>query len=449
MKRLLKHRVVSKFPVSSWDKMKLDNKILMNVPRDLLRYLVNTHSAAGISDNVYGETIYVANGGKTIIVPSTVSRVNLFDIEGACIASSYLRDDSLVKRGGITGSKRVYEKYCDAKRYEMSSLPSAKSTYINAIRANQEKQRAFEQAFIQLEEFDKYDIKNGKLIIVFKDVIAEDTEARGEDIELGTLEFTVDVFNSTVLLTDGTYAQDNYYNSSAFHPHQLSGSICLGTQESDMYEAIGNNEFGIVEAILYKFAHSYTSTDSAGKHWIKWKKDHVEVPMVYVEHMGEEYPESETVHSDTYGEYILADNAIYLAYMSDYFLQEDVVHSSYEERDLYEEHAQYCELISDYAHFDNVVELQNYRGWLPINHDEVAAVDNYYYHIDDVVTPLGSEDYAPKNNCVYSTTLGEYIHVSEAIFQDHDYYTADTLPAKKEEAKAPKAKKSVDPDLNF
>lgn len=448
MKRLLTHRLVNKYSDNStnWNRMKVENKILLNVPMSLLRYLVNTHGATSISDSVYGETFYIANRGRTIIVPNTVTRIELFDIEGASVASNYFRDDSTIKRGGIGGVRRAYEKYQEVKRYEIVNVKSAKQNYIDTLKTSKEKEVLFLNTLTQLDEFERYNIRNGKFTVTFEDVIAEDTEAVGDDINLGKLVFSVDIHGNDVQLIEGTYPQGNDYNSSAFHPHQLSASICLGTQDSDMHEAISNNEFSIVEALLYKFAHSYTSSDSAGSSWERWSDEYKETPMIYVEHMGEEYPEDDCVHSRFYDEWILADHAVFLGHLDSYVLTSDTVESRHENRRILDDSAIHSDILQDYISMDDAIELENYRGWVPIDYANMTEYNGTYFHTEDMVKAIGHEEIIPKRECYYSRPLDAYILRSEAVNDGRDYYTADTLPKKEEEESPKKAKKSDDID---
>jgi len=239
-----------------------------------------------------------------------------------------------------------------------------------------------------------YKIEEDSILFTFKNVVAEDTESEGCDINLGDLVFQVPIKSGEdVKLIDGTYPHNTEYVSGGFHPHQLydDGRCCFGTQYVDLNEAIEKLEFGIVEAILYKFAHSYTSTDSAGKYYKRWAGE----PMDEDE---DEYGEDDdnTVWSDYENDYIDADEAVYLN--GDYYSPESVTFSEYHDEYIVREDSIYCEHIDDNCEEDCCVEL-NDGTYMPSEHEDVYVHEDIYYHISELVEDPDN-NYIPKNLAV-------------------------------------------------
>lgn len=242
---------------------------------------------------------------------------------------------------------------------------------------------------------------NGCVYFEFKNVIAEDTECIGEDIDLGNLKFRVSIFHTKAIIVEGTYKRSTQYSNSAHHPHDLGGEICLGTQSSDFIQAVQSLDLQVVEAILSKFAHSYNSLDSAGTYWKKWanKKMEDDEDMVWSEYHERDIPRANAIFVESREDYFEADSIVY----------DNNGHAIYE---------------------GDAIMLENGFGWINGDDDEdyVTIKDNYYHVNDSNIVIDIDDEYQLKSNCEYSESLNKYIVISDAIYHNEDWYTEDTLP---------------------
>ena len=264
----------------------------------------------------------------------------------------------------------------------------------------------------------------GRIIFKFQNVIAEDTEAVGEDIELGDLTFAV-TFGGIVTITEGSNPQYTQYNSNAYHPHHLSESICLGSQSADFISAVVNLQFDIVGAILYKFAHSYTSSDSAGEYWKKWaglEMDYDDDDMVYVPTRDADYNEVDCVYSDNRGEWLHNDNAVYSEYLGDYLYNEEAVYSNYHSSWMHYDDV--VEVGDDWRLMDDCVKLQN-GDWELEENTEIY--NDEYYLKSDFVSDING-DSIPESLAVFSNNRDAYILREDAVEYNGDWYPEGEVP---------------------
>ena len=264
---------------------------------------------------------------------------------------------------------------------------------------------------------------DGRVLFKFQNVVAEDTDAEGEDIELGDLTFAT-TLEGVVTIVEGSYSHYTQYNSNAYHPHHLAGSICLGSQSSDFTSAIVNFQFDIAGAILYKFAHSYTSSDSAGEYWKKWAGIDMDEDndMVYVPTRDNEYNENDCTYSNNRGEWLLAGDARYSEYLEDYLYDEDAIYSNY--HNSWMSYDDVVEVGDDWILMDDCVELQNGDWELKEN---TEMYDGNYYRKSDLVLDIYNEN-IPHSLAVFSNNREGYILREYTVEYNGDWYLEGEIP---------------------
>ena len=264
----------------------------------------------------------------------------------------------------------------------------------------------------------------GRIIFKFQNVIAEDTEAVGEDIELGDLTFAV-TLGGIVTITEGSNPQYTQYNSNAYHPHHLSESICLGSQSADFISAVVNLQFDIVGAILYKFAHSYTSSDSAGEYWKKWaglEMDYDDDDMVYIPTRDANYNEVDCRYSNHREEWLHEDDARFSEYLDDYLYNEEAVYSNYHSSWMHYDDV--VEVGNDWRLMDECVKLQN-GDWELEENTEIY--NDEYYLKSDFVSDING-DSIPESLAVFSNNRDAYILREDAVEYNGDWYPEGEVP---------------------
>ena len=266
---------------------------------------------------------------------------------------------------------------------------------------------------------------DGRVLFKFQNVVAEDTDAEGEDIELGDLTFAT-TLEGVVTIVDGSYPHSTQYNSNAYHPHHLISSICLGSQSSDFTSAIVNFQFDIAGAILYKFAHSYTSSDGAGEYWKKWAgidmDEDEDNNMVYVPTRDDEYDETDCVYSNNRGEWLYDDDAVYSEYLGDYLYNEDAVNSNYHSSWMHYDDV--VEVGDDWRLMDDCVKLQN-GDWELEENTEIY--NDEYYLKSDFVSDING-DSIPESLAVFSNNRDGYILREHAVEYNGDWYPEGEAP---------------------
>lgn len=434
--RILKHEVITEYPPrEEWGTMDLKNKIFMDAPENFLYWI---RDEIDMSDNYgsYGDSGYYYYSVKSnnydycdTVVATQTTNMTLFDLELHLIVTFTFDADKLVNPDLLAYHKGYHNRYSAMKKSE-KEVESKKTIFKNSIALLMERQEVLKVYDEKFKQFELNGIKNGVWKYVVKNVTAEDTNASGEDIYLGDLEFTVSFITNTVTLTGGSHERDNEYNRKAFHPHHLSNMICLGTQEADFVEACEKMEFDFMKIMLKKFAESYTSSDSAGKYWVQWS-------------------ESETADKyrrDTFDNMVRESDMVMGANGLEYSINycnetnrgwvynDDTVYSDYHDVYYHEDDAIYSNELSSHILREDAVELENGRGWMPRDHDDVIEYDGDYYHDGDMVTDING-DSVPENLCYYSNDLSAHILKEDAVYHDetNDYYTAETLPSDDEE----------------
>ena len=428
--KFLKHKLRDVPPENTWYTMqKPKNVFYKNASMDFLRAMNSRfHLSVSSGYDTYddnGTNFYYSNSneGSYNIVFCIGQDSNPETIELTLI-SEFTPPDELFKENDLIYAAKDYAQVYKKHRDSVKTVASNKRNYISSL-------EQFEKTLAELSGFGRRQkllkglgIVNYLKIFEFNNVVAEDTCCDGEDIELGTLKFQVDFQKSTVKLIDGSNYRSTPWGNT-FHPHDLgSDGICLGSQSADMAEAIKNLEVDIIQVMLYKFAHSYTSSDSAGANWKKWTSEFEEE--VYSDYHGEDIPMSEAVQlyngdwirqedsvilrdgrryprgwtnwSEYYDEYIDEDTSVWSSHLNSYIEEED----------------------------DYTIQLLN-GDWSVSDHDEVFEYDGNYYLEDETIEDING-NIVPKRLVVYSQVLQQHILSTEAIMRDGEYYTQDTLP---------------------
>lgn len=287
--------------------------------------------------------------------------------------------------------------------------------YINAI---DELQRAEEWNKLKLRKakdiVKNYEINSsGEVIIEFEDVVAEDTEAELDDIELGTLKFAVKLDNPEYQprLIYGTNPQSTNFTANAYHPHQLDGNgrCCFGGHTAELVQGLTMLQMDVVQAVLYNFAHSFTSSDEAGESAKVWLGMDMEGVVDLV--TGGTAPESEAVWSEREYGYILENDAVWSEFAQDSLLREGAVYSDVDNSWIHEDDAVVMP-DGEYVHEDSDAYVVLHSGEYAYAEDAIVNIDG-----DNMLI----------SECEYSHSMGEYINKEAAIEVDGDWYTEEYL----------------------
>lgn len=299
--------------------------------------------------------------------------------------------------------------------HKREAVDSLRMRYINAI---DELQRAEEWNNLKLRKakdiVKNYEINSsGEVIIEFEDVVAEDTDAELDDIELGTLKFAVKLDNPEYQprLIYGTNPQSTNFTGNAYHPHQLNsdGRCCFGGHTAELVQGLTMFQMDVVQAVLYNFAHSYTSSDEAGESAKIWLGMDMEDMVELV--TGGTAPVSEVVWSEREGGNILDDESIWSEFSQDLLIRERAVYSDVDNSWIHEDDA--VEMPDgEYVHEDSDAYTRLHTGELAYAEDVVEDIDG---------------DNRLISECEYSRSMREYIHKDVAIEVDGDWYTEEYL----------------------
>ena len=272
-----------------------------------------------------------------------------------------------------------------------SSAENYRQNYINSL-TQVNNAIALRDSFVSKASkyLDKFQFVDGMFEMVFENVVAEDTCASGDDINLGTLKFGVSIRNKDVYLLDGEFAHDTQYRQGAFHPHQMSNrNLCFGSMSADVVQAVSDMDLDLVQVMLSKFAHSYSSNDSAGAYWKLWagldmdEDDEYNDERCWVPSRDEYYDEDYVVWSEYYEEYLHQHDAVHSEVDETYYLPDD------------------DEIVmlrdGDYTTYNNAVELFD-ESYV---HDSVVTFeyDGLLYIDEDMVT-LESGDRIPLTKAI-------------------------------------------------
>lgn len=259
-----------------------------------------------------------------------------------------------------------------------------------------------------------YEISSsGEVIMEFKDVVAEDTDAELDDIELGTLKFAVKLGdpNSKPKLIYGSNPRRTRFASPAYHPHQLdtNGTCCFGGHTAEIVQGLTMLQMDVVQAVLYNFAHSFTSSDEAGEHAKMWLDIDMEDIVELV--TGGTAFDSEVTWSDREEGYILENDAVWSEFCQDSLLRESTVYSDADD---------------SWIHEDDAIRMPNGEYVHQDSDCYTTLVTGEYAYDEDVVVDIEGDNRL-MSECEYSNSMEEYISKDAAIEVDGDWYTEEYL----------------------
>ena len=353
-----------------------------------------------------------------------IEKVSLEKLEQAVLYSFNLNNSHTAVSGTATLYRRLqslkhdFESKRENREIRFNQLVESENRYLDSLHLLSK----FNSNVKKLKKlpFDT----NDRLLFKFQNVVAEDTDAVGEDIELGDLTFAA-TLEGSVTIVEGSHSHYTQYNSNAYHPHHLSESICLGSQSADFTLAIVNFQFDIAGAILYKFAHSYTSSDSAGMYWKKWaglEMDEDDDDMVYVPTRDNDYDNNDCRYSNSREEWLHEDDARFSEYLDDYLYDEDAVYSKHHESWMHYDDV--VEVGDDWRLMDDCVKLQN-GDWELEENTEIY--NDEYYLKSDFASDING-DSIPESLAVFSNNRDGYILREYAVEYNGDWYPEDEVP---------------------
>ena len=428
----LAHRTRRMPPRSAWDRIDITKNIYFkNCDNDFIRYMKNYHTI----DTFYtpkGTCVWYTypNPDKFSILMTTNSEpVDTYDME-CYLLNNYSSIKPRLKHPEFYDMLiKISSAHSNLIKHNQRES-NARSSYLQVLNEREHHAENHKREKLKLKKYLALGLTSSVYYFEFNDVVAEDTYVDGDDIDLGNLKFKVDLNSAevTMVMTEGSEPRYTRYHSEALHPHDLGSNICLGSQSSDMIEAVKNLELDVVQAMLHKFAHSYTSSDSAGEYWRAWTEAGM-TEMVYSEYHDRDIPMDEATQLSN-GEWVLSDDAVTLPDGS-IIAEEDAIwceHNSTWERD---GDTIWCERMQSEVLTEDTVEM-NSGEYMLVNHPDIVVYEDEYFHREDMVIDIEGNS-VPKTMTYYSEALGENILIEQAIEFDGDFYTADTLPSVDEE----------------
>ena len=413
----------------------LDYKIFLNVSREFSDNLKEVFTQKNVGSGYFYYTdpttyieyrIWYSYDYKTLWTENIdIEKVSIKELEQAVFSAFNFNNDHSIVNGtaGLYRRLQILKRDVESRRgnreARFNQLVESENRYLDSLHLLSK----FNSNVKKLKKLP-FDTE-GRVLFKFQNVVAEDTDAVGEDIELGDLTFAT-TLGGVVTIVEGSYSHSTQYNPNAYHPHHLNDSICLGSQSSDFTSAIVNFQFDIAGAILYKFAHSYTSSDSAGEYWKKWAGIDVDEDednnMVYVPTRDDEYDETDCVYSNNRGEWLHDNNAVYSEYLGDYLYDEEAVYSNYHNSWMHYDDV--VEVGDDWRLMDDCVILQN-GDWELEENTEIY--NNYYYLKSDFVSDING-DSIPESLAVFSNNREGYILREYAVEYNGDWYPEGEIP---------------------
>ena len=406
----------------------LDYKIFLNVSREFSNKLREVFSEKNIGVGYFYYTDPVTNEEYRIWYTYDhktfwTGNIDIEKLEQAVYNNFNFNDSS----PAVSGAVNLYRRFQSLKKDSEDKREYREARYRQLI----DSENKYLDTLHLLNKFNSNIKKlkkvpfdeNGRILFRFQNVIAEDTEAVGEDIELGDLTFAV-TLDGGVTIIEGSHCHYTSYNSNAYHPHHLRETICLGSQSADFITSIVNFQFDIAGAILYKFAHSYTSSDSAGSYWKKWAGLDMDEDddMVYVPTRDGDYIEDDCRYSNYRGEWLHEEDARFSDYLDDYLYDEDAVYSNYHSSWMYYDDV--VEVGDDWILHDDCVKLENGEWELEEN---TAIYNDNYYRKSDFVSDING-DSIPESLAVFSNNREGYILREDAVEYNGDWYPEGEIP---------------------
>lgn len=429
--RLYKHQVITEpVPEEQWEKLNLKDKIFLNATKEFMTFVegkIRLYSQYSFMDDrgffYYCDSATDRMTGETIVASAEHCKMDLMEIELSMHSRIGLRHNLR-----NTDADNYYNNFRDKYEKMIKSRHQFEKLKRDLVGKSYEVRE--HEAIIKLWKnreniLKRHNMGDGKKIFKFENVTAEDTCAEGDDIFLGDLEFQVDFLTMKVELISGTHERYTGYGD-VVHPHHLGGTqICLGSQTSDMNDAIMSMDADYVQILLSKFAESYTSDDDAGQWWTQWTEDKARV---YVEYEGEWYNRDEVVY-DRYGNALNEEYAVYIEEHEAYARMSECNDSRTYGRYIYHEDAVYSSVMSDYIlkEDENIVELEYGDGFALSTHENVIEYKDKFYRKGMTVDVDGER--IPSEFTVYSNPLDRYLLTDTAVQHEGEWYTEDTIPS--------------------
>lgn len=428
----LAHRTRTMPQRSAWDRIDITkNTYFKNCSNDFLRYMRDRYNI---------DTFYTPKGTCVWYTYANPNKFSIMMTSDSDAVDTYDMECYLIDNYSVIKSKLKHPEFYDML-VKISSAHSnlmkhnerervAKDNYLEVIDQREAYANNHKNEKLKFKKYLALGLTSSVYYFEFNDVVAEDTDVEGDDINIGDVKFQVNLNSAEVkmVMIEGSQPRYTRYNAAALHPHDLGSNICLGSQSSDMIEAVRNLDLDVIQAMLHKFAHSYTSGDSAGEYWRAWTEEGMR-GMVYSEYHDRDIPEDEAIELSD-GTWIFREDAVTLADGS-VICEEDAIwceHNSTWERD---GDTIWCERIGSEVLTGDTVEMSN-EEYMPIDHPDVVEYEDQYFYEEDMVIDIEGNS-VPKTMTYYSEALGENILIEQAIEFDGDFYTADTLPSVYEE----------------
>lgn len=413
----------------------LDYKIFLNVSTEFSNKLKEVFSEKNIGSGYFYYTnpetyheyrIWYSYDYNTLWTENIdIEKVSIKELEQAVFSAFGFNNN----HPAVNGTAGLYRRLQNLKRDVESKRENRESRFNQLV----ESENRYLDSLHLLSKFNSNVKKlkklpfddDGRVLFKFQNVVAEDTDAEGEDIELGDLTFAT-TLDGIVTIVEGSYSHSTQYNSNAYHPHHLSGSICLGSQSSDFTSAIVNFQFDIAGAILYKFAHSYTSSDSAGEYWKKWAGidmyEDDDDDMVYVPTRDMDYPVGDCRYSQGREEWLHENDARFSEYLDDYLYEAEAGYSNH--HNSWMSYDDVVEVGNDWILTDDCVKLQN-DDWELEENTEIY--NDEYYLKSDFVTDINGDN-IPESLAVFSNNRDAYILREDAVEYNGDWYPEGEVP---------------------
>lgn len=423
-KRILKHKVARLNKDES--KIKYENlldKIFLDVPSHRHSFMCDIIRENGGKDDhtTFSNYTIAYSLDRRIIWVYNNSSAKIEDVEADMLTSNYFLDS--IPKSMFTDVYKIlkmgasYTQLIKQSRYNMGVH---KRDYITECSKVQSNTLIQDNLIKNAEKYaKKYEIEDGCFVFKYENVIAEDVQAEGKDIELGNLKFKLQLENTAIYLVDGSYPRRTEYNSNAYHPHHMSdGDLCFGTMSSDVIDAITNFELDILNILLFKFATSYNSGDSAGAFWTRWSdEDDDEEWGEWVETRQSHYDEDSVRWSEYRQESIHEEDAEWSDSMNDYLYSEDL---------------ECVRLINgDCAMLEFVVDLKS--GGYIHESDEYLTYDGENYTLDEMIWSDVEEDDIPLELAVLTTDNDWILQSNSKVNEDGTIFYVDPEVSVEEE----------------
>lgn len=305
--------------------------------------------------------------------------------------------------------EKKYQIQCDLSSMT-SALNEKKANYIDAFERWNDintQLKSFENKITELKKFvssrKNVEMKHGLIYITIRNVVAEDSAASHEDIELGDITFSVNLATLEIKISNGSQPRKRG-SCWIHHPHEydISHRCCFGTLDTDVINAARSMQMDVLMVLLTKWANSYNSNDCFGERWALWTEDGYK-----------------TLYCERLEEYFNPEQAVRSSYESDYIPNERAVYCSYEGTYIWDDRS--IEIDGDYYPTDCSV-IVNINGAFHLR-DQTVVIDGTRYLESDCTFSITMEEWLAPNSNLVQLDDGDYV--------TQEYYdsTIDTVEA--------------------